>query len=79
MALVRCLRLGLLLPLLVGSLCVVACGGDDDDDDGERPESEGPAGCYIGPEMRCDCEIAETSYTEDGQTWVEEGCSSCAT
>jgi len=76
MALVRCLRLGLFLPLLVGSLCV-ACGGDDDE--GEQPESDGPAGCYIGPEMRCDCEIQETSCTEEGQTWVEEGCASCAT
>jgi hypothetical protein len=80
MALVRCSRLGLLLPLLVGALCA-GCGGDDDveDDGGGPPGGEGPAGCYIGPEMRCDCEIEQTSCTEEGQTWVEDGCTSCAT
>lgn len=78
MAFVRCLRLGLFLPLLIGSLCG-ACGGDDDEDDGgEQPEVEGPVGCYIEAERRCDCALEEAACTEDGQIWTD-GCASCAT
>lgn len=80
MVLARLLRAGMLLPLLVGALCA-GCGGDSDDGEGdgnEAPVREGPAGCYVGAEMRCDCEIEEASCTEDGQTWVEDGCASCA-
>ena len=80
MALVRVLRVALLLPLLLGPLCL-ACGGDDDDDDGEEQVSSermGPAGCYIEGERRCDCEIERDACTDDVGIWVETGCATCA-
>jgi hypothetical protein len=47
--------------------------------EGERPpEREGPAGCYIEAEHRCDCELEEAECTEDGQIWTD-GCATCAT
>lgn len=39
---------------------------------------EGPEGCYIVMEMRCDCDLTEASCSEEGaQVWTD-GCSSCA-
>ena len=63
-----------------------ACGSDeatieDDTEEmgGGNPMREGPAGCYIGAEMRCDCEVEEGDCGDDnGGTWVPDGCASCA-
>jgi len=79
MSLARLVRLGSILPWLVAALCA-ACGSDVDNaaEGGTRPEREGPAGCYIGAERLCDCDIEEAACVEEGQTWVEEGCASCA-
>ncbi len=88
-------RLKLLRPLTLAlSLSAThGCGGDEettfesDDaqprpaggDEGGNPMREGPAGCYIGAEMRCDCSIEEADCSDDqGGTWVAEGCASCA-
>lgn len=63
-----------------GSLCdeEPPANGGSGGTSGERPPPrEGPEGCYIGAEMRCDCEIVEDDCTEAGQTWTE-GCASCA-
>lgn len=46
-------------------------GGD------ERPPTEGPEGCYIEAERRCDCDLEEADCSEDGQIWTD-GCASCA-
>jgi len=73
------LRLTLLLPLL--ALCT-ACGGDDEtetvteDETEASSEREGPEGCYIIANMRCDCELDEASCTPDVGQWTP-GCSSC--
>ena len=87
MAVVRSLRVHLLVPLLFGALCT-ACGGDADADADESAgeqqdpggsERTGPAGCYLEAERRCDCEIEEAACGDEGQTWVDMGCASCAT
>lgn len=47
--------------------------------EGERPpEREGPEGCYIEAEHRCDCELEEAACTEDVGIWTD-GCATCAT
>lgn len=76
----RCLRAGLLLPSFLAALSA-ACGGDSagEEPDAVEPEREGPAGCYIEGERRCDCELEEAACTEDVGVWVDTGCSSCAT
>ncbi len=58
-----------------------ACGGDSDDEQPEAAEEEreGPAGCYIEGERRCDCELEEAACTEDVGIWVDTGCGTCAT
>jgi len=63
----------------------LACGDGDDETEVEQeqqeqrpPEREGPAGCYIGSRMMCDCEIAEEDCTADVGMWVSSGCASCA-
>jgi hypothetical protein len=79
MAVVRLLRVALLLPLLLGPLCL-ACGGDGDDEEQEPVSSErrGPAGCYIEDERRCDCELEQAACTDDVGIWVDTGCATCA-
>lgn len=75
------LSLGLALTVLG------ACGGDDETiTDTQELEGgggggtmmrEGPEGCYLVAEMRCDCELEEADCTdEDIHVWTE-GCSSC--
>lgn len=77
MTLVRRLRAGLALPLLLSALCA-ACGGDTEEaEDPAEGEREGPAGCYIGAEQRCDCDLEESECTEGVGTWVPMGCASC--
>lgn len=70
---------------LVGAL-VAGCGGESEAEapeqvqtEGEaRPEREGPEGCYIGAEMRCDCARTESECGGAvGGVWTE-GCASCA-
>jgi hypothetical protein len=59
-----------------------ACGDGDvieQEQAEKRPaEREGPAGCYIGRRMMCDCELSEEACTADVGMWVPSGCSSCA-
>lgn len=79
MTLVRRLRVGLALPLLLSALCA-ACGGDTEEAEGQDPaegERQGPAGCYIGAERRCDCDLEESECTAEGSSWVMMGCTSC--
>lgn len=46
--------------------------------EGERPPPrEGPEGCYLPEQRRCDCAVAELDCTEDVGTWTD-GCASCA-
>jgi hypothetical protein len=80
MAFVRCLRAGLLLPLILAGVST-ACGGDSDDDEpaAAEVEREGPAGCYIEGERRCDCDLERDACTEDVGIWVDTGCGTCAT
>ena len=61
----------------------LACGDSDDEVEQEQQEQrpqerEGPAGCYIGSRMLCDCEITEEDCTADVGMWVPSGCASCA-
>lgn len=46
---------------------------------GERPPEtrEGPEGCYILAENRCDCDIAEEDCTDEATQQWTEGCRSC--
>lgn len=67
------LRLTLILPVLCLGLCA-ACGEVDEED--PSTEREGPEGCYIIANMRCDCELDEASCTPDVGQWTP-GCSSC--
>jgi hypothetical protein len=81
MAFIRCSRAGLLLPLFLAALSA-ACGGDSDDEQSDpaaEEEREGPAGCYIEGERRCDCELEQAACTEDVGIWVDTGCGTCAT
>lgn len=82
MAFVRCWRAGLLLSLFLAALSS-ACGGESDEVEQQAPqqeqEREGPAGCYIEGERRCDCELEEAACTEDVGIWVDMGCGTCAT
>lgn len=77
MALIRFVRVGLVLPLFLGALCA-ACGGDDDEDEQVMSGRSGPEGCYIEADRRCDCEIEQAACTEDVGIWVEMGCGTCA-
>ncbi|MEY2937396.1 MAG: hypothetical protein RL033_8145 [Pseudomonadota bacterium] len=46
--------------------------------EGERPPPrEGPDGCYIPAQTRCDCAVSEADCTEDVGIWTM-GCASCA-
>jgi hypothetical protein len=46
--------------------------------EGERPPPrEGPEGCYIPAQTRCDCAILEADCTEEVGVWTT-GCASCA-
>jgi hypothetical protein len=83
----------LVLPFLFAVLCAACsddatcegslCGeqpanGGSGGSEGERPPPrEGPEGCYIQANNRCDCEIEEAACTEEGQIWTD-GCASCA-
>jgi hypothetical protein len=82
MAFVRCWRAGLLLSLFFAALSS-ACGGESDEVEQQAPQQEqageGPAGCYIEAERRCDCELDEAECTEDVGIWVDMGCGTCAT
>jgi hypothetical protein len=63
-----------------GSLCdeePPANGGSGGTAGDQRPQTEGPEGCYIEAERRCDCEVEEDDCSEDGQIWTD-GCASCA-
>jgi hypothetical protein len=74
--------------VVLGFLVLSACGEDDTappemqmqmlQGSDMRPEStrEGPVGCYIEAQRRCDCEIEEADCTQEGQIWTE-GCASC--
>jgi hypothetical protein len=66
-----------------------ACGDEDETTttegqptdtvtEGERPEREGPEGCYIPSQMLCDCDVVEVDCTEDVGVWTP-GCMSCQT
>jgi hypothetical protein len=64
-----------------GSLCgpeEAPASGGSGGSEGGRPPTEGPEGCYIEAERRCDCELEEDACSEDGQIWTD-GCASCAT
>lgn len=77
-----------LLPLALAGL-LGACGDEADvqqvemeqqqsQPEGERPPPrEGPDGCYIPAQTRCDCAIVEADCTEDVGIWAD-GCASCA-
>jgi hypothetical protein len=69
----RILRLTRIVPLLAVALGT-ACGDEAEDD--PSAEREGPEGCYIVANMRCDCELDEASCTPDIGQWTP-GCSSC--
>jgi hypothetical protein len=45
-----------------------------------QPEStrQGPEGCYIEAQRRCDCAIEQANCTQAGQLWTM-GCMSCQT
>ena len=68
------------------SLCS-ACGGEDatttaptepqTETQQEQPAREGPEGCYIPPQMMCDCTLVEADCSEDVGVWTA-GCMSCA-
>jgi hypothetical protein len=78
-------------PLLLALTCaVVACGDEaetvqqpemeqqESQPESERPPPrEGPEGCYIGAQMRCNCDLVEEDCTEEVGVWTM-GCASCA-
>ena len=70
------LRFTLILPLFaILGLCT-ACSDEDETQTDTSTEREGPEGCYILANMRCDCELDEASCTPDIGQWTP-GCTSC--
>jgi len=73
--------------LLMAGWCM-ACGGEDDDpetttmQEEARPTQDGPAGCYVIMQMKCDCDLEEAECTDPAaMVWVPagpRGCASCA-
>lgn len=80
------------VPLLaLAAFCAVSACADEEatvqqtemqqqpsETEGQRPpEREGPDGCYLPEQQKCDCEIVEVDCTEDVGIWTT-GCASCA-
>jgi hypothetical protein len=68
-------------PKCEGSLCgqqqeVQPASGSGGSESG-RPPTEGPEGCYIEADRRCDCDLEEDACMGEGQIWTD-GCASCA-
>lgn len=59
-------------------------GSNDEQEDVQRdvlpsrPGREGPAGCYIPAEFRCDCELSEAECSDETTMVWASGCMSCA-
>ena len=77
------------LLILALAAVVFACGDEEEvvqqtemeqleaQPEGERPPPrEGPEGCYIPAQTRCDCAILEADCSEDVGVWTT-GCASC--
>lgn len=75
---VRALRFGAILAL--AGLVHAACGGEDETETQTETRAsmgrEGPEGCYVPGNMRCDCTVVQADCTEEIGVWTE-GCETC--